>query len=83
MNAAEPILGYLQHRMPDYPFDPDLDQDFVNEILDDFDHVDILEQTKAFRWYHHNKPAEKHTNLRIALRRWLTNAWDRNRTPPS
>ncbi len=75
MNAPEPILGYLEQRMPGYPFDPNLDHDFVCELMDDFGDVDILEQAKAFRWYHDNKPAEKNKNLRTALRRWLANAW--------
>ena len=77
MNETEPILGYLELKMPGYPFDPDLDRDFVNELMDDFGAVDILEQTKAFRWYHDNNPAAKYKNLRTALRRWLASAWKR------
>ena len=83
MNTAEPILGYLELRMPGYPFDQKLDHEFVNELINDFCNVDILEQTKAFRWYHDNDPAAKYSNLRIALRRWLTNAWARERNPTS
>ncbi len=81
MNTAEPILGYLEQRMPGYPFDPKLDQDFVSELIDDFGEVDILEQTKAFRWYHDNKPAAKYKNLRTALRRWLASAWQQPSKP--
>lgn len=28
MNDPEPILAYLQRRMPAYPFDPQLDEEF-------------------------------------------------------
>ena len=77
MNQPETILDYLRDRIPDYPFDLDLDHDFVDELLEDFDHLDILEQTKAFRWYHDNRPSRRYRNLRLALRRWLNNAWAR------
>ena len=70
MNQPDQILDYLRQRLPGYPFDPELDRLFVDELIEDFNHLNILEQTKAFRWYHHNQPS--HKNLRLALRRWLS-----------
>ena len=72
MNQPETILDYLRQRLPGYPFDLELDRTFVDELLEDFQHLDILEQTKAFRWYHDNQPSQRHKNLRLALRRWLS-----------
>jgi hypothetical protein len=77
MNTAEDILGYLQHQMPAYPFDPKLDEEFVRELITDFDDLDILEETKTFRWYYHNRPVERFKNVRVGLRRWIANAWTR------
>ena len=74
-NAAEDILHYLQHHIPAYPFDPKVDRDFVDELLQDFERLDILEHIKAFRWYYDNQPVAKLSNVRLGLRRWLTKAW--------
>ena len=46
MNAPEPILHYLSKQIPDYPFDPKLDEAFVHELIDDFHDLDILEETR-------------------------------------
>jgi hypothetical protein len=81
-NTAKDILQYLQHRLPAYPFDAKLDAAFVEELIDDFKPVNILEETKAFRWYYDNEPAKRLRNVRLGLRRWLANA-GRRRTPPS
>ena len=77
MNAPDNILAYLKDQIPAYPFDPKLDAQFVQELIADFDHLDILEQTKTFRWYYNNQPATRFKNVRVGLRRWLTNAWTR------
>ena len=77
MNAPEPILTYLEAQMPAYPFDPCVDADFVAELIDDFDDLDLLEEAKTFRWYHNNQPATRYKNLRLGLRRWIANAWAR------
>lgn len=71
MNQPDVILDYLRQRLPGYPFNLELDVPFVDELLEDFKHLDILEQTKAFRWFHDNQPSQRHKNLRLALRRWL------------
>ncbi len=76
-NDTENILTYLQKKLPQYPFDPKLDPDFVDELIEDFDHIDILEETKAFRWFYDNQPGQRLNNVRLGLRRWLTNAWAR------
>ena len=59
LNAKEPILDYLSNRLPDYPFDSELDQDFVEELTGDFPEINILAEIKAFRWYYNNKPFPK------------------------
>ncbi len=77
-NTAEPILDYLRHHLPRYPFQHELDAAFVDELLADFQQVDILGEIKAFRWYFDNQPAAKVKSLRVALRRWIANARARN-----
>src|SRR3954469_1437184 len=77
MNAPEPILDYLKNQIPAYPFDPKLDEAFVHELIEDFHDLDILEETKTFRWYHNNRPADRFKNVRVGLRRWIANSWAR------
>lgn len=68
------ILDYLR-KIPVYPFDPKIDPDFVDEILADFSAaVDVLEETKAFRWYHVDQGTSGLRSARLSLRRWLNNA---------
>jgi hypothetical protein len=67
------ILHYLRHRLPGYPYNDLIDPDFVDELLDDFPNSNVLEEIKAFRWYHENDPAARVRNLRIAIRRWVAN----------
>ena len=43
------ILDYLESCFPDYPFELQIDRPFVQELLDDFPSVDILEEIKALR----------------------------------
>lgn len=75
---SAPLLSYLQHQMPGYPFDPKIDPDFVAELVGDFaGEVDVLEEAKSFRWYYDNEPASRLRSLRLALRRWIANARDR------
>ena len=76
-SAAQQLLLYLRHHLPGYPFNPALDVAFVEELCSDFPNVDLLEETKAFRWYYDNQPAARLTKLRVALRRWIANAWTR------
>jgi len=75
--TVEAVLGYLQHRLPTYPFDAELDGDFVSELADDFADVDILEETKSFRWYYCQKQPSVRS-MRLALRRWIANARTRH-----
>jgi len=86
-NAAEEILNYLKSHLPSYPFHAKTDSAFVAELIDDFQDLDILEETKAFRWYYESEPAFKLKNPRLGLRRWLTKAstWRRKhlQTPDS
>jgi len=80
MNSCQPVIDYLE-RMPGYPFDPDIDPDFVDELVIDFPDVDLLEQIKAFRWHHDGRPAQHFKSLRPAIRRWLANALRFDRQP--
>lgn len=73
-NCTEKILDYLEHRLPDYPFDPHLDPLFVDELISDFQDTDILEEIKTFRWYYDNQPIARVKNIRLALRRWIAKA---------
>ena len=82
MSAAKPtaatktsraVLAYLEHRMPAYPFDPKIDDEFVRELVEDFADVDILEETKGFRWFYCQQPPQRRS-VRLSLRRWLANA---------
>ena len=80
MSAAKPatktshaVLAYLQERMPAYPFDPKIDDEFVRELVEDFTEIDILEETKGFRWFYCQQPPQRRS-ARLSLRRWLANA---------
>ncbi len=74
LNQAEKIRDYLR-RLPGYPFDPKLDADYVEELVDDFSDVNILAEIKNFRCYYNNQPFSGSAKPRVALRRWLDNAW--------
>lgn len=76
---AVEILAYLKEKIPSYPFKPTIDNDFVDELVHDFRHLEILEEIKAFRWYYDNDPVKKVSNVRLSLRRWLGNAHDQYR----
>lgn len=73
--SQQEILDYLQHRLPGYPFDPQLDAEYVDEILDDFPDINVLAEIKAFRWYYNNRPLAGAKKPRVAIRRWLSKAW--------
>ena len=75
LNCSESISEYLRHRLPGYPFNTELDADYVQELVDDFPDINILAEIKAFRWYYNNKPFSGSKKPRVALRRWLENAW--------
>jgi len=75
LNCSESISQYLRHRLPGYPFNTELDADYVQELVDDFPDINILAEIKAFRWYYNNKPFSGSKKPRVALRRWLENAW--------
>lgn len=68
--SSEGLMAYLK-RIPGYGFDPEIDADFAEELLEDFAVLDVLEEVKSFRWYHGNRPAEHVRSVRLALRRWL------------
>lgn len=76
--TVQKLLAYLQHHLPDYPFESALDAAFVEEIVTDFaEQVDVLEETKSFRWFHNNQPVTQLRHVRLALRRWIANATTR------
>lgn len=71
--ASKAVLDYLQQRMPAYPFDAKIDGEFVRELTEDFADIDILEETKGFRWFYCQQPPQRR-GIRVSLRRWLVNA---------
>ncbi len=73
----ERILHYLERRLPDYPFDSKIDDDYVEELLEDFPEINVLAEIKTFRWYYNNRPFADAEKPRLVLRRWLANAWPR------
>jgi len=82
-NAPPEIVNAYLKRIPGYVFDPDIDHDFVNELLEDFSALDVLEEIKAFRWYHDNRPAQKVRHVRLSIRRWLAGTLQRrSQFPP-
>lgn len=72
--ALRRVLDYLAQKLPGYPFNPDVDRPFVEELLDDFPDIDILEEVKTFRWYYENQPLARVRSPRVALRRWIAKA---------
>ena len=60
--------------LPAYPFDAKIDQDFVEELVDDFGGVDVLNEIKNFRWFNDSKPVSHLRSVRLALRRWIANS---------
>lgn len=74
--SAEALMAYFK-RIPGYTFEPGVDADFAEELLEDFAVLDVLEEVKAFRWYHDNRPAEHVRHVRLALRRWLVRTLNR------
>lgn len=68
------ILDYLDRSLPGYPYNANVDRPFVEELLDDFPDINILEEVKAFRWYYENQPLTRIRSPRVALRRWIANA---------
>jgi len=71
------VLDYLQHGFSAYPFNRKLDTDFILELVADFERVNLLEQTKTFRWYY-DDDLSRVGNPRAALRRWMARAHDRS-----
>ena len=70
------VLDYLQHGFAAYPFNRKLDTSFILELAADFERVNLLEQTKTFRWYY-DDDISRVGNPRAALRRWMARAHDR------
>ena len=42
-NHPAVILSYLRFNLPSYPFEESLDEEFVEELICDFQEIDILE----------------------------------------
>lgn len=73
-DPAAVLLDYLERHLPGYPFDAEVDAAFVDEFLDDFCDLDVLEQNKRFRWYYANRPLDNIRNARGAIRAWIRRA---------
>ena len=79
LNAPDPkeihdVLEYLQ-RIPGYPYKENVDPPFIEELIQDFPKLSLIDEIKDFRWYYENDPAERIKNIRLGIRRWLTNSW--------
>ena len=72
------ILNYLEHELPDYHFEDQIDMPFVLELLTDFPEIDILEEIKNFRWYYDNAPLSGTSAQRLSIRRWIARAAGRS-----
>ena len=70
---ASLVFHYLQG-LPGFDRDDEIDTVFARELVNDFSDIDVLEQIKAFRWYHDGRPARANPKLRLAIRRWLSRA---------
>ncbi len=74
------LVAYLRDHLPGYPFDAAVDEPFVEELVADFaGEVDLLEETKSFRWFYDNQPVSRLKSVRLSLRRWIANAKNRRR----
>ncbi len=71
------LLDYLQHDFSGYPFNRTLDTNFILELAADFERINLLEQTKTFRWYY-DDDISRVGNPRAALRRWMARAYNRS-----
>ena len=71
---VQAVLVYLQHRLPGYPFEAKTDLDFVEELVEDFAGIDVLDEIKNFRWFNDSKPVSHLRSVRLALRRWIGNS---------
>jgi hypothetical protein len=76
------VLHYLEHDLPGYQFDAQIDMPFVLELLADFPEIDILEELKNFRWYHDNAPFSGTSAQRVSIRRWIARTAARSRYRP-
>jgi hypothetical protein len=76
-NDEQKVLDYLEHRLPDFPFNQEIDTAYVEELFEDFPKIHILGEIKTLRWYHNNNPFRNVEKPRLALRRWLSQAWSR------
>jgi hypothetical protein len=68
--AAGSALDYLEHQVPDYPFDRRLDGALITELMTSFPNLDVLEEMKTFRWSH-REPVTRMANPRATLREWI------------
>ncbi len=73
------VLHYLEHELPGYQFEAQIDMPFVLELLADFPEIDILEELKNFRWYHDNAPFSGIGAQRVSIRRWVSRTAARSR----
>lgn len=76
-DAMRDVLDYLEHQVPDYPFDRRLDCEFITELMADFPGLDVLEETKTFRWGARKEPLSQMDSPRAALRRWIVSSAQR------
>ncbi|MGH9460272.1 MAG: PilZ domain-containing protein, partial [Vicinamibacteria bacterium] len=69
--ATGSALDYLEHQVPNYPFDRHLDGALITELMTSFPNLDVLEEVKTFRWCSHREPVTRMANPRATLREWI------------
>jgi len=74
-DTSREALDYLEHQVPDYPFDPGLDGDLITELMTSYPNLDLLEEVKTFRWCtRRREPLRPSENPRDSLRQWLVSS---------
>jgi hypothetical protein len=72
--AAGSALDYLEHQVPNYPFDRELDGRLMAELVTSFPRLDLLEEVKTFRWCTSRESLTRTPDARATLRRWILNS---------
>jgi hypothetical protein len=74
MHREDVILRYLKNHMPGNPLDITIDLDLVEKLVDDLPHTNLVDEIKAFRWYHNIRPADRVPDLPLAIHRWIAHS---------
>ena len=73
-DGVEELICYIELYFKEYPFRWDKDKAFFQQLLDEFPHLDVLDQLKRFRIWLMDREDCKGRNLRSRFRNWLVRA---------